>query len=138
MMNERPMVWLYSEPDLLANAKDIMPPPPLQARRGNAPARGGGVLASGGYALARDTNVVDWLQQNTGSRQYPIGTADVRTRDAQRDPNLMDTTADRDIVPWQFCDIPPRLVPGLLTYAEVIKKWSNVSEFAILYSSASI
>ena len=44
------------------------------------------------------------------------------------------TPSVRDVVPWQFQDIPPRLVPGLSAYAEVIKKCSNVGDFAPVYT----
>lgn len=59
---------------------------------------------------------------------------DFRLRDAQRDPNLMDTSSGRDVVPWQFSDVPPRFIPGLLTYTEVIKKWIKIADFVPLYT----
>lgn len=93
MMKERPMVWLYSEPDPVGPGGVVVrtPPPPPSARGGNAPARGEGVLANAGYVLPNDVSVVDWLNQAPGSRQHPVGTSDVRKRDARHDPDLMDT-----------------------------------------------
>ena len=87
------MVWLYSEPDRVVPEGVVVPPPPPPppACGGNAPARGKGVLANEGFALSSDANVDEWLHQVPGSRRYPIGTSDVRKRDAQCDPNLMDT-----------------------------------------------
>ena len=110
------------------------PPPPPSARGGNAPARGEGMFANAGYVLPNDASVVDWLNQALGLRQLPVGSSDVRRRDTRSDPDLMDTSSGRDIVPWQFQDIPPRLVPGLLTYAEVIKRYPNVEDFAPIYT----
>ena len=98
MMNECPMVWLYSEPDRVVAENVVVPPPPPPpppARGGNAPARGRGVLANEGFALSSDANVDEWLHQTPGSRQYPSGAFDVRTRDARHDPNLMDTFCSR-------------------------------------------
>ena len=45
----------------------------------------------------------------------------------------MDTSDDqiatrREVVPWQLTEVPPRLLPGLLSYAEVIKKSMNVDK----------
>ena len=87
------MVWLYSEPDPVGPGGVVVrtPPPPPSARGGNAPARGEGVLANAGYVLPNDVSVVDWLNQAPGSRQHPVGTSDVRKRDARHDPDLMDT-----------------------------------------------
>ena len=139
MMKDRPMIWFYCGPDPVRPVGiDVPPPPPPPARGGNAPARGEVMLANAGYVLLSDATVVDLLNQAPGSRQLPVGSSDVRKRDARRDPNLMDTSSDRDIVPWQFQDIPPRLVPGLLTYAEIVKKCTSVEEFSPnLHSSAS-
>ena len=124
MMRERPMVWFYSDPDPVRPEDVVVPtPPPPPARGGNAPARGEVMLANAGYVLPSGASVVDWLTTAPGFRQLPVGSSDVRKRDARREPDLMDTTSGRDIVPWQFQDIPPRLVPGLLTYAEVIKRY---------------
>ena len=83
----------------------IVPPPPPPARGGNAPACGRSVLANEGFALLRGANVDEWLRQTPGLRQYPIGTGDARTREARRDPNLMNTSSVRDVVPWQFHDV---------------------------------
>ena len=56
MMNERPMVWLYSEPDHVGPRGVVVPtpPPPPSARGGNAPARGEGVLANAGYVCSSE------------------------------------------------------------------------------------
>ena len=40
MMNERPMVWLYSDPGIVAAENIIVTPPPPPAREGKAPACG--------------------------------------------------------------------------------------------------
>ena len=75
MVNERPMVWLYSEPDHVGLRGVVVPTPPLppsarggsapargegvSARGGSAPARGEGMLCNAGYALPSDANVDD-------------------------------------------------------------------------------
>ena len=132
MMDERPMIWFYCDPDPVRPVGiDVPPPPPPPARGGNAPARGEVMLANEGLVLPNDASVVDWLNQAPGSRSSDVRVLDaIRRRNARRDPNQMDTSSGRDIVPWQFQDIPPRLVPGLLTYAEIVKKCSSIQEFS--------
>ena len=111
MANKRPMVWLHSDPDPVEGVI-IPPPPPPPARGRNALASGSG-LASGCHAPARESDLVGWLNQAPGSSQYaPV--RDVRVSDARHNADQMETTAGRDVVPWQFNDVPPRLVPGLL------------------------
>ena len=59
---------------------------------------------------------------------------DVRILDAKRNKGEMDTSDDqtttkREFALWQLTEVPPRLLPGLLTYAEIIKKSTNVDKF---------
>ena len=126
LANNRPMVWLSSDPDPVEGVINPPPPPPL-ARGRNAPASGSG-LASGCHAPAGESDLVGWPNQTPGSFRYaPL-------RDVRRDPDQMEITARRDVAPWQFSDVPPRLVPGLLTYAGVIKKWTKIAESKPFYT----
>ena len=103
------------------------PPPPPPARGRHATASGSG-LASGCHAPAGESDLVGWLNQALGSSRYaPV-------RDVRRDADQMEVAIGRDVVPWQFSDVPPRLVPGLLTYAEVIKKLTKIAEFKPFYT----
>ena len=135
MLTQRPMVWLYYKEDPVSR-ESLLPAPPLTpaASGGNASARGGAVLANAGYALPGDRSIVDWLNDVPGSVGKPVSLGGGRSRDTRSDPDHMDTSTDRDIVPWQLQDIPPRLVPGLLTYAEVVRRTANVSEFSPIYT----
>lgn len=50
----------------------------------------------------------------------------------------MDTSDDqvttrREVVPWQLTEVPPRLLPDLLSYAEIIKKSMNADKFEPIF-----
>ena len=130
------MVWFFS--DAAPLKVGVVSPPPPPARGRDAPASGSG-SAGGSYAPARRPNLVDWLQSSGSSHLSPV--RDVRILDAKRSGDEMDTTVDQvtsgsEVVPWQLSEVPPRprLLPGLLSYAEVIKKSTDVDRFEPIFT----
>ena len=116
MTMKRPMVQLYEPIEVpghrpqgrvslipasgrQAPASGIPPPPPVYEE--SIPASGREAPASGAELIER------------------LGQGEEGT-DLDRPP---------DVIPWQITAVPPRLLPGLLTYADVVLKHSSRSEF---------